>query len=255
MSIQAGLPFSYDPNALRTRLIGAAIAVGTSVAVVSLAAAFWLNLGLAHHGATAAVFIAIGAVAANGVGPYHAHPSLGVANGITLIRAGMTALVAGATAEAFANGASVELAWSVTAVSALALLLDGVDGWIARRQGMASAFGARFDMEVDALLILVLSLFAALLGKAGWWIALAGLLRYLFVAAGFLWPWMNAALPDSFRRKLVCVVQAAALVALAAPPVAPPWSVAIAAVSLVVLAWSFAVDTLWLFRRRGEEGG
>ena len=36
-------------------------------------------------------------------------------------------------------------------------LLDLVDGWVARRTGTASPFGARFDLETDAALILVLS--------------------------------------------------------------------------------------------------
>jgi multidrug efflux pump subunit AcrA (membrane-fusion protein) len=39
-------------------------------------------------------------------------------------------------------------------------MLDGVDGWLARRHEIASRFGARFDMEVDALLILALSVLA-----------------------------------------------------------------------------------------------
>jgi phosphatidylglycerophosphate synthase len=41
------------------------------------------------------------------------------------------------------------------------LALDGLDGWLARRFGLASAYGARFDMEVDGFLILVLALLVA----------------------------------------------------------------------------------------------
>ena len=50
---------------------------------------------------------------------------------------------------------------SLLGLSAVALALDGVDGWWARRTGTCSAFGARFDMEVDAFLILVLSVYVA----------------------------------------------------------------------------------------------
>ena len=39
--------------------------------------------------------------------------------------------------------------------------LDAVDGQVARRTGTVSALGARFDMEVDAFLILVLSVYVA----------------------------------------------------------------------------------------------
>ena len=56
---------------------------------------------------------------------------------------------------------------------------------------MASAFGARFDMETDALLIQVLAILAWQYGKAGPWVLVSGLLRYLFVAAGWVWPWMR----------------------------------------------------------------
>ena len=47
----------------------------------------------------------------------------------------------------------------------MALLLDAVDGGVARRTGTVSGFGARFDMEVDAFLILVLSGYVA--GRLG----------------------------------------------------------------------------------------
>ena len=40
------------------------------------------------------------------------------------------------------------------------VLLDGVDGRLARKYGASSRFGARFDMEVDAVLICVLALLA-----------------------------------------------------------------------------------------------
>ena len=49
-----------------------------------------------------------------------------------------------------------------------ALALDGVDGQVARRTGTASELGARFDMEVDAFLILVLSVAAGRVVYADW---------------------------------------------------------------------------------------
>ena len=48
----------------------------------------------------------------------------------------------------------------------VALALDGVDGQVARRTGTVSALGARFDMEVDAFLVLVLSVHVAVLVDA-----------------------------------------------------------------------------------------
>jgi phosphatidylglycerophosphate synthase len=128
------------------------------------------------------------------------------------------------------------------------LALDGIDGWLARRQRLETAFGARFDMEVDALFILVLAALAVGLGKAGAWVLALGMMRYGFVAASLAWPWLAAPLPPSLRRKAVCVLQIAVLAALLAPPVAPPVSGALAAAAFAALAWSFAVDVRWLAR-------
>ena len=81
------------------------------------------------------------------------------------------------------------VAWTAVVVSTIAALLDIADGWVARRTGTSTAFGARFDMEVDALLVMVLSVLAWQWNKAGGWVLLSGLLRYLFLAAGWLRPW------------------------------------------------------------------
>ena len=142
------------------------------------------------------------------------------------------------------------LAWSVVAIAIVAVVLDGVDGWIARRTGSSSAFGERFDMETDAALILALAILAWRYGKAGPWILGAGLLRYLFVASGWLWPWMARPLAPTLRGRLICVVQIAALIIALAPIIVPPASTAVAALGLIALSYSFLVDTLRLARSR-----
>jgi phosphatidylglycerophosphate synthase len=113
---------------------------------------------------------------------------------------------------------------------------------------MASAFGARFDMETDALLIQVLAILAWLYGKAGAWVLASGLLRYLFVAAGWLWPWLQQPLFPSVRRKAICVVQIVGLTLALLPEIPAPFSSPIAAISLAALSYSFLVDTVWLRR-------
>ena len=141
-----------------------------------------------------------------------------------------------------------EVAWTAVVVSTIAALLDIADGWVARRTGTATAFGARFDMEVDAVLIMVLAGLAWAWGKAGAWVLLSGLLRYGFVASGWLLPWLRNPLPPSLRRKTICVVQIVALIVVLGPIVTPPLSTLIAAAGLMVLGYSFVVDTLWLWR-------
>jgi phosphatidylglycerophosphate synthase len=140
------------------------------------------------------------------------------------------------------------VAWTAVVVSTIAALLDIADGWVARRTGTATAFGARFDMEVDAVLIMVLAAVVWAWDKAGAWVLLSGLLRYGFVAGGWLLPWLRNPLPPSLRRKTICVVQIVALIVALGPIVMPPLSTFVAAAGLLTLCYSFAVDTLWLWR-------
>jgi phosphatidylglycerophosphate synthase len=134
----------------------------------------------------------------------------------------------------------------LSGVAMLAALLDAVDGPLARRQGLASTLGARFDMEVDAFLIVVLSLLCWQWGKAGLWVVLAGALRYLFIAAAWCWAWLAVPLPPSKRRQSICVVQIVSLIVCFWPAVAPPWSAMIAGLGLLLLITSFARDIHWL---------
>ncbi|MBZ5488154.1 CDP-alcohol phosphatidyltransferase family protein [Halomonas aquamarina] len=171
--------------------------------------------------------------------------SLGWANRITLLRAVLVALVAGALAyDSFA-----QVIWLWLGVATVALLLDGVDGWVARRTRSFSSFGARFDMELDALLILLLCIGLIRLESLGLWVLLIGVMRYLFVAAGWYFSWLSQPLHASFRRKLVCVWQVSALL-LALTPLTHPFLASLLALSaLASLAYSFGMDSWWLYKQ------
>lgn len=177
--------------------------------------------------------------------PAHPFRHFGPANQITTLRAALASLMGGFVGAP--DGALV--AWTAAGLGVLITLLDGVDGWFARRTGMSSAFGARFDMEVDALLILLLSILAWRHDKAPVWIVLSGALRYAFVFAGWLVRRMRQPLPASRRRQTVCVVQVACLIAVMLPRIQAPVSTSIAAIALLTLIYSFAVDTWWLWRQ------
>jgi phosphatidylglycerophosphate synthase len=172
---------------------------------------------------------------------------LGPANRITLARAVLVALLAGALADPELLAARGE--W-LFALALVALSLDGVDGWVARRTGSATALGARFDMELDAFFILVLCLALLLLGRVGPWVLAIGAMRYAFVAAGWRWPWLAADLPESLRRKAVCVWQVAALMLALLPALPEMLAVWLLATALAGLTFSFAVDVRWLYRHR-----
>ena len=172
-------------------------------------------------------------------------PRFGAANGVTLLRAGIAALTAGLIGRAELPPG---LAWTLAALAGVALLLDGVDGWLARRGGWQSPFGARFDMEVDAVFILILAALVYQTDKAGGWVLLSGALRYGFVALGYVLPWLRHPLPPRRRRQTVCVIQTAALALCLIPPLALPWTTGLAACALALLTLSFTVDTIWLAR-------
>lgn len=169
-------------------------------------------------------------------------PTFGAANAVTLVRAVPVLLLVASLGAA----PTASFAWLLVAAATVAVALDGVDGALARSRGESSAFGARFDMEIDALLILVLAALVWQHDKAGAWILLAGLLRYSFVAASYVAPPLGRQLPPSRRRQAVCVVQIVSLIGALAPVVVQPWSAALALAGLVLLVWSFGVDVAWL---------
>jgi len=180
----------------------------------------------------------------------------GAANWITLIRAviAVTFLLAVMGKVWFGLEIDSALRWQMVAAGALALCLDGVDGFLARRLGQASAFGARFDLETDALTMLALALLVWALGQAGPWVLLSGLMRYIFVVGGWLWPTLARPLPRRRRRQTLCVAQMVALIFALAPPVAPLSAEMMCFAGLVLLAYSFGADLIWLAGAARVEG-
>ena len=195
-------------------------------------------------------YAVVGAIIVIRIGGSHPYPRFGAANVVTLIRLILTCLFAGLAFQATTQDTIIAdgVAWLFLVVAVLALVLDGVDGYFARKQGLSSRFGSRFDMETDALQILLLSITALALGKVGLWVMIGGLLRYIYVAAGWAWPALTQPLRPSWRRKIISVVQGGVLTALLAPIIGPPLSVILAGVALVLLVYSFAQDVVWLAR-------
>lgn len=201
----------------------------------------WLperTLALAVVGAGFVVFFALRHLGGNG---------FGFANRVTLARGALTAFV---LALVGAPAVAAE-AWIALGTALIAFALDHVDGRLARSRGEASAFGARFDMETDAVLILGLSVLVWQYDKAGVWVLSAGAMRYAFIACGWLLPWLERPLPPSRRRQAVCVLQTATLLVALVPFVASPLSAVVAGAGLAALVGSFAIDVRWLFRARG----
>lgn len=170
---------------------------------------------------------------------------LGAANQVTLARATLVGGVAALVVDSTRGHAPVA---ALVTLAAVALALDGVDGQVARRTGTTSALGARFDMEVDAFLVLVLSVFVA--PSLGWWVLAIGGFRYGFVAASWALPWLRAALPPRFGRKTVAAIQGIVLVVASAAVLPTPLTMATVGLALALLVWSFGRDIWWLWRYR-----
>ncbi|WP_043263246.1 CDP-alcohol phosphatidyltransferase family protein [Streptomyces sp. CT34] len=171
--------------------------------------------------------------------------SFGPANRVTLARATLVGGVTALVADSFDRRVPVT---ALIGLATVALVLDAVDGRVARRTGTATPLGARFDMEVDAFLILVLSGYVA---KAlGPWVPAIGAMRYAFVAASWALPWLRATLPHSRARKAVAAVQGIVLVVAAAGMLPREAEFAAVAGALALLVWSFGRDAVWLWRAR-----
>lgn len=217
---------------------GAVLLNGTLAATVGLGAVGWVA-GLACA-AVLAILLDTALVR-------HGRPSLGPAGRITATRAALACGVAALTADAFVNPPATA---TLVALAAVAMILDAVDGYVARRTDTETAFGARFDMEVDAFLIAVLSVHVA--ATSGWWVLGIGAMRYLYVVAGRLLSWLRRPTPPRYAAKVVAAIQGVTLAVTASSLLPEPVNRTALAVALLLLLHSFGTDIVWQWRHRHE---
>jgi phosphatidylglycerophosphate synthase len=214
------------------------------IAQVLLLAVLAVTAGLGAAGWLVGVACAVTMAIALARGPVH---RLAPASWVTLARATLAVGVAALAADSFARDTPVAL---LVTLAAVALALDTVDGWVARRTGTASAQGARFDGEVDAFLILALSVYVA--PASGAWVLAIGAARYLFLAGEWLLPWMRAPLPPRRWRRIVAGMQGIVLTVAAAEVLPRALTQALLVAALAALAASVGECTWWLWRRRDD---
>lgn len=226
--------------------VASELAAGLAAAgVLAFVLQFWLEASPAWIAGAVLAYLSVAAPVLRFWSPRGTR--FGWPNRVTLARAVLVAVLAGVLAlpEIVQRHGGV-----LTALAVAALILDGLDGWMARLLDGATRFGARFDMEVDALLTLVLSFAVLLAGHAGVWVLAIGMMRYAFVVAGLMLPWMRRELPASLWRKSVCVAQGIVLAAALLPWPSAALLQSALALSLAGLIHSFGRDTLWLWRHR-----
>jgi len=226
---------------------GAALGVVAQLALlavlagtVGLGGAGWVigvAYGVAMNGALARALLREGAA------------TIGPANRVTLTRATLVGGVAALVADSFGGPVPVP---TMVALTTIALVLDAVDGWTARRTATVSRVGARFDMEVDAFLVLVLSIYDVRL--IGGWVLAIGAARYLFVAASWVLPWLRRTAPPRYWNKVVAAIQAVVLTVAMADLLPRAITTAALLVALALLAESFGRQVWWLWRHRPVGG-
>ncbi len=225
--------------------LAAELAIATAAGVALLKAlADVAGLGSVGLGVGLACLLALAGLSARGLASA-GRRELGPADRITLARAVLATGVAGLVVQSMRGPVTVA---ALAGLAGVALLLDAVDGRVARRRQASSEFGARFDMEVDAFLILVLSCYAV--PRFGAWVLAIGLARYAYAGAGWLLPWLREPVPPRYWGKVVAAVQGVVLTVAAAGVLPSAVSTIALAVALLLLAESFGHQIGWLAKHR-----
>jgi phosphatidylglycerophosphate synthase len=170
-------------------------------------------------------------------------PAIFPADWVTLTRTVLIAGVAGLVADSFSRPVSVT---ALVTLSTVALVLDAVDGQVARRTGTATPLGARLDGEADAFLILLLSIYVS--QDYGSWVLIIGAARYALLLAGWLIPWLAAPLPPRYWGKVVAAVTGIVLTVAASGLLDRLAGMIAVAAALVLLVESFGRNVIWLYR-------
>jgi phosphatidylglycerophosphate synthase len=145
---------------------------------------------------------------------------------------------------------------ALTAICVVEMILDGLDGPLARRRGEASGFGSRLDGETDALFVLVLSLLAWRRPDGPGVVVLGiGAMRYAMATASFLWPRLRGQVPSSLRAKIICdsAIVALLLILLPVPGLASSWRDGLAWLAFAMLVYSFSFDVRYLLENSARE--
>jgi phosphatidylglycerophosphate synthase len=177
--------------------------------------------------------------------------TFGIADVVTLARGLGVCFLAGLALQALVGGLERHGLLAMIIIGMLCLLLDGVDGRVARARREASAFGARFDVETDAALLVVLSIAVAALDIVGWWVLAIPAMRYAYVAASLVIPVLRIPLPYRYSGKVIAVVQAVALLAALTSELTrgEHWvPITILVGALASLCWSFGSSVVWQLR-------
>jgi phosphatidylglycerophosphate synthase len=235
--------FPMRPTDPPVRRFAVLAVVGAGV-VAGLGSLVFASAGVAAIVVGVAVFGVGASVTALRLHRRYPHARLGYANAVTLVRLALVSTLV--IPLVGVSPAPV----AIIVIASVSLSLDGVDGWLARRQQLTSPVSGSFDMEVDSVFALVLAALAVVVGGAPWIVLLLGLPRYVFWVAGAIWPWLYDPLPPRYSGKVVAVIQMITLIVLQLPGLPHLLAIALTVGVLGALGWSFGRDIVWLWRRK-----
>ena len=136
--------------------------------------------------------------------------------------------------------------WLAMGIFAFAAITDWLDGWLARRLGLTSAFGAFLDPVADKLMVAAALILLVALGRADAYLAAIIIGREIAISA--LREWMaelgaGKSVAVAFAGKLKTVAQMTAIIALLLyEPLIPGVSTPLLG---TVALWVAVVLTLW----------
>jgi CDP-diacylglycerol--glycerol-3-phosphate 3-phosphatidyltransferase len=168
----------------------------------------------------------------------------GLANTLTLLRGGLYAVVAGF----LVVPATTDLAWVPAVCYGTGVVLDKLDGAVARTVGRQTALGTRLDMAFDTFGFVVAPVLAVLWGRLPVWYLSISVARYAYLA-GIRWRRLRGRpvfdRPDSNLGKYLAGLQMVFLTVALVPAVPVKFVFAVApavlAPSLAVFARDFLV--------------
>ncbi|NBD36863.1 MAG: hypothetical protein GVY30_12815 [Chloroflexi bacterium] len=167
---------------------------------------------------------------------------LGAANIITLTRGLLATLLSGWLALDTIASSAIWLRWGPASLYTAIILMDVIDGKMARRRRRVTALGAELDVAWDALSMVIIGAIGIQRGRLPWMYALVPAARYLFLVGLWLrrrWEQPVVSLPPSVPRRAIASFQMGFL-SLALWPV-------FEAATVRALAWLFMAPLLGSF--------
>jgi CDP-diacylglycerol--glycerol-3-phosphate 3-phosphatidyltransferase len=229
----------------------AALAAVSTLACAAALSALWLSENALRWGFIAGVvliyqliFTRRGLTTNHRLGEADLLPTFGLGSVLTMLRGVFFAWTAGFICSPRPD---LFLAWVPVILYTAAIILDLIDGYVARLQNYTTNLGAALDTELDALGLLIAISLAVWYGTLPLWFLPIGAARYAFMFGIWLRQRRDLSvydLPPSTSRRPIAGLTMGFTSAMLWPIVTPPGSILAGVIFLVPFTFSFTRD--WL---------